>query len=307
MVPIFDFFNVYILLAGAIGLLWYYSKSTYSFWQKLNVKFLKPIPVFGNTASFVLHQKSMHETIEVLYKSFFNDPYGGFYEFRDPLLLVKDPELVSSILIKDFKNFSSRRLSLFFNPDKKINPLSVNLLTTNGKRWKALRQKMSPLFSTSKVRQMYDQMFYCVNLLTEYLDKRMDSSGSIDVAVKQLFDQLTMDIIGTCAFGIECNALESNGKFIEMCKEPFKVRSVNIIRLIVSVFSERLVALLNFRDQAKEVSDFFMSLALDTVKYRRQNGATRNDMLQLLMTLQNSHIDPEFAVQNDVKVLENGK
>lgn len=304
----FQLLNVYSFLACAIALLWYYSRSTYNYWRKLNVKFLPPIPLVGNMGSFIFGQKAFHETLDDIYKGLYDEPYGGTFQLRDPQLIVKDPQLIATLLVKDFGSFHDRATASSSNGvSRRLDPLTQNLAISTGERWKMLRQRMSPLFTSGKLRHMYDQMFSCICLLTEYVDRRLDGCGSMDVAVKQLLDRFTIDVVGTCAFGIELNALESNDRFTKMCKKVLSVRFVVYVRLLIASFSQRLVNLLGLRLLPKEATDFFVNLTLDTVDYRRQNGITRNDMLQLLMSLQNSHVDPRFSVNEDVQnILANG-
>lgn len=308
---VFDFINVYSLLACIIALLWWYSQSSYNYWSKLNVKFLKPVPFFGNTAAHALRRATLYETLDGIYKTFFDEPFGGIYQMRDPILMVKDPKMVSDVLIKDFKNFHDhydRNTGSYFNRNREANPLWVHLLRTHGERWRSLRQRMTSIFTPLQLKLMYDQIFYCVNLLTEKIDSQMNGAASVDVAAIQLLERYTIDIVGTCIFGIECNALKSNDTFARMCREVPKPRFPAFVRIILSIMGERVGSLLNLRNMRKEVSDFFLNTILDTMKFRRQNGIVRNDALQLLMDLQNSHLDPKFAAPGDSpKILPNGK
>lgn len=306
-----EFLNAYSLLACTIALLWWYGQSSYSYWRKLNVKFLKPVPFFGNTAAYTLRQESIYETIDRIYKALLNEPFGGIYLMRDPVLIVKDPKLVSAILIEDFKNFHDRQdriTASFFNRNREVNPLDLHLVRAVGERWRILRQKMTPIFTSAQLKFMHDQIFYCVNLLIEKIEQQLDGIMSVDVATKQLVERLTVDVIGTCAFGIECNSLKSNDSFPRMCKELQKPRFSAVFLTILSFMGDRLVRVLNLRHMKKEVSDFFLNTVLGTIEYRRKNGFVRNDFLQLLMGLQNSHVDPKFAVQGNSQttVLSNG-
>lgn len=303
----FDFLNVFSLLACVVALLWYYGQCSYNFWRKLNVKYLKPTPFFGNIAAFVLQQKPLHETLDRLYKALQDEPFGGIYEMRNPTLLVKDPQLISTILVTDFKNFHDRIRPFSLDRNRKLNPLFQHFFVAEGERWRILRQKMRPFFSPSKLRLMYEQISHCVSLMTEFIELQMDNTGCVDLNAKQVFERLTIDVIGTCAFGIDCNSLKSNDKLAQMCREIFKPNFAAIVRLLASSFGDRLITLLNLPNVKKEVSDFFLNLALDTVEYRRLNGVERNDLLQLLMSMQNSHEDPKFAVGDTSSVLKNGR
>lgn len=294
----FDFFNVYFLVASVLVLFWFYIRSTYNFWQKFNVKSLEPIPFFGNTAAYSLGQKTFHETIDMLYKKLVGQPYGGYYDVSDPILLVKDPNLVISILVTDFVSFHDHRSVTKLNYNRKVNPLNEHLHSNEGGRWRILRQKMRPFFSFVRMKQMHEQMLYCVSMLTRNIDAQMNETGSVDVTIKPLVDRMAIDVVGTCAFGIECNSLNSNDTVIKMCSEVFKpMKFLFAMRMATSIFGKRLAYLLNWRDNKKEKSDFFMNLVFDMIQHRRQNNIIRNDLLQLMMNLQNSSINPELACE----------
>lgn len=308
MFSIFNFLNIYSVLGCAFLLCWFYSRSVYNYWRKLKVKYLEPVPFLGNTAPTLFHLTSFHEQYEKIYKALYDERFGGIYEILQPQLIVKDPELVSAILTKDFKHFYDHGLEQMVCKDKNVDPLNANLFFADGERWKVLRQQMSPVFTSGKLKLMHDQILNCVHLLTENIDNLMGGRGSTDVGLKMLFEKLTIDIIGSCAFGIDCNSLKSNEKFSEMGRETVKLRPMVTLRMMVSIFSTRLANWLKITFLRKEVNDFFLHLALDTMDYRRQRGVNRNDLLQLLMELQNSHVDSKFAVgDKDKKILLTGK
>lgn len=227
---------------------------------------------------------------------------------HQPLLLIKDPQLITTILIKDFKYFYDRGIKFYNNKNRELDPLGTHLFFTDGERWRVLRQKMSPVFTSGKLKHMLEQISNCIDLLTKYIDDQMDGNHEVDVRLKELLEKLTIDVIGSCAFGIDCNSLKSNEEFAKMGREAVRVRLMVFVRMMLSSISQRLTDLLKITLFKKEVTDFYLKLTLDTIEYRRRNGVHRNDFLQLLMELQNSHRDPKFAVgDQDKKVLANGK
>jgi cytochrome P450 family 9 len=56
------------------------------------------LPVVTNSQSF-------WTLLLDVYKAFPNERYFGFYQYMTPVLVVKDPELIKSITIKNFENF----------------------------------------------------------------------------------------------------------------------------------------------------------------------------------------------------------
>jgi hypothetical protein len=81
---------------------WYYCVYKYSFWRKKGVKFVKPTFPFGNMRDVILLRKPLAEVIKKLYDEFPQEPYVGIYQFLSPILLIRDPELIKQMMVKDF-------------------------------------------------------------------------------------------------------------------------------------------------------------------------------------------------------------
>lgn len=300
------FLNTYAFLIYLFFLLLYLGTSSFGYWKRQKIKYKTPMPFLGNFTSFVLLKKAFHEIMHDLYEYFGDDPFGGFYQMREPILLVKDPELVHHILVKDFKNFCDRGFDFFF-PHKDLNPLSMNLFLANGDEWRSLRKKLTSIFTPSKLKPMQTQIFDCVNKLNSLIEKDMVSNFT-DQDLKLLYEKLTIDVIGSCAFGIECNSLEKNNEFTDMGYKSLKPSLTMSLKLFVSVISKKLPVKLKLLDFPHDVTTFFQSVVTETILYRRKNGIKRADLLQLLMDLQNSYIDPKYAPPvTDECIYEEGK
>ena len=81
---------------------WYYCAYKYSFWKKKGVKFIKPTIPFGNMRDAILLRKPLAEVMKKLYDEFPEEPYVGIYQFLSPMLLIRDPELIKQVMVKDF-------------------------------------------------------------------------------------------------------------------------------------------------------------------------------------------------------------
>jgi hypothetical protein len=81
---------------------WYYCVYKYSFWKEKGVKFVKPTFPFGNMRDIILVRKPKAEVVKKLYDEFPEEPYIGIYEFLSPMLLIRDPELIKQVMVKDF-------------------------------------------------------------------------------------------------------------------------------------------------------------------------------------------------------------
>lgn len=75
-------------------------------------------------------------------------PYVGLYKIREPIILVRDADIVKDILIKDFQTFGKND----FVVDEDIDPLaSKSPFFQYGQKWKTTRSQLGLCFTTGKV------------------------------------------------------------------------------------------------------------------------------------------------------------
>lgn len=93
---------------AVILVIYYYFTSTFDFWKSRGIPGPQPIPLFGNVKDVMLTRKAMSNYLLEIYKSYIGEPVIGIFARRTPVLIVKDPDLIKDILIKDFSKFADR-------------------------------------------------------------------------------------------------------------------------------------------------------------------------------------------------------
>ncbi|XP_073969705.1 probable cytochrome P450 6d5 [Rhodnius prolixus] len=250
------------------------------YWKERGVPHAEGSLFFGNLLPVLLRKMSPGELHEMFCKQFPNEPLFGFYEFMKPTLIVKDSDYIEMIFIKHFANFMDHGI---IQIDDEENPTESNLFSTNGKRWKAVRCRLSPIFSTGKLKLMFESMKGC----GEELIKQLDKGEKEDVELKDIISCFAMDTIGSCAFGIDSGSLSKpDCEFRQMGKQVFKMDISTFIKLTILMHAPRLAKFLNLTFSKPKILKYFSGIIKDTMKYRRENGYLRNDILQLLMQLQ---------------------
>lgn len=73
-------------------------------------------------------------------------------------------------------------------------PLSGTLFAMHGERWKNLRVKLTPLFTSGKLKAMFSTLIDCGVPLKRYLSKEAER-GSI-LEMREIAARYTTDIIG---------------------------------------------------------------------------------------------------------------
>uniref|UniRef100_A0A1A9ZPH4 Cytochrome P450 n=1 Tax=Glossina pallidipes TaxID=7398 RepID=A0A1A9ZPH4_GLOPL len=192
-----------------------------------------------------------------------------------------DLNLIKNILVKDFQYFSDR--GLFHN--ERDDPLTGNLLLLDGDAWRMLRQKMSGVFTIGKVKVMF---FTTVNV-AERLEQACDfivNKGVGQIEVKDLCARFTTDVIGECAFGIECNSLQDpKCKFRKMSRKLLERPRYSLLIQSLIFTNPNLARRLRMKAFGKRTTDFFMGVVRETIKLRRVNQIKHNDFMDLLIEL----------------------
>ncbi|XP_077285884.1 putative cytochrome P450 6a14 isoform X4 [Arctopsyche grandis] len=146
-----------------------------------------------------------------------------------------------------------------------------------------MRAKMTPTFTSSRMREMFDSVFRCTVEMLKYLD-----AGDTDqiLEVKELMAKLNTDVIATCAFGIDCNTFENpDGRFRQMGKRFFNLKWWQKIMQMLVFFAPKIVWYSRISMLGKEMNDFFYGIVRDAINYRKENGVVRKDFLQILIQM----------------------
>jgi cytochrome P450 family 6 len=88
--------------------IYYYLTSTFDFWRSRGVRGPKPELIFGTLKDVTLARKSAADYLIEIYNEYKNESMIGIFSRREPVLVVKDAELIKDILIKEFSKFSNR-------------------------------------------------------------------------------------------------------------------------------------------------------------------------------------------------------
>lgn len=263
--------------------LYIYYKKKHSYWLNRNVPFLEPSIPFGNIGAFVLRKTSLMRLLRDLYFEckLKGHKYTGIYLYARKALFISDPRLIKRILTTDFHYFHDR--DIYY--DEKNDPVTANLISLTGQKWKNLRAKISPTFTSGKLKTMFHTIFHCAEELSSVLHKC--TNGPVEI--KDLLTRFTTDVIGSCAFGIECNSLKDpNTEFRKYGKKVTRQGVTDVIKLVIYRNFPRLAKFMKLRVISADVSNFFIDVVRQTIDHREQNSVVRNDFMQLLIQLKNN-------------------
>lgn len=146
---------------------------------------------------------------------------------------------------------------------------------------------MSTTFSSGKMKGMFPIVYSIGENLKQTFDGIVDQNPIVEV--KDLLARFTVDVIGSCAFGLDCNSLKDpKAEFRIMGTKAFtQPRHKGIIDMFIFSFPKWAKAL-RLRQIHEEVHQFYMGVIRDTVEYRKKNSIKRNDFMNLLIELMDS-------------------
>lgn len=272
-----------ILLTGILVLIYSQIRRIYSYWERKGFKTLPGFNyIFGHFQGMLTQTESIGDFQRKIYDST-DEPFIGIYSVLRPMILVRDPELVRSILIRDFAYFSDR--GVHCNADYDI--LSTHLFALRGQQWKDMHTKLVPAFTYEKVKAMFPTLVDCGSKLQEHLDKLIKKGELLDV--REVSAAYTTNFIASIPFGIDVDTVTNpNNDFRANVNTIFAANFMNAIRSALNFFAPKLMAMLRIKSVDDGVEEFILSLVKDNLENREQNNVFRKDFFQLLVQLRNT-------------------
>ncbi|XP_020798127.1 probable cytochrome P450 6a14 [Drosophila serrata] len=272
------------LLGVVLALAYNFYQNTYTYWARMGVPHETPLPLIGNMKGVGMkyHFRDINQRIYGKFKG--KAPIAGMFMFFKRTAMILDLDLIKQVLIKDFHYFQDRGI---FN-NIRDDPLTGHLLTLEGEEWKSMRQKLTPVFTSGKMKLMSGVVVEVGHQLVDAMDKcvKEASVDDGDVEVKELCARFTTDVIGSCAFGLECYSLKDpNAEFRNKGRMIFeKPRHSMLVQAFIFT-NAKLARKLRMKVLPDELTKFFMGAVKSTIDYRLKNGVKRNDFIDQLIEL----------------------
>lgn len=248
--------------------------------RKLNVPFARwPVPLFGNVFRLLTGLEKQSDAYDRIYRQYPDAKVCGFFQTMTPTLMVRDPDLVSRILVSDFQHFTDHGFEI--HPDVLL--IARSLFFTNGEKWRRMRQKLSPAFTSSKLRDMHDQITVCCDRLTGCLTDGLKRTDVVNVS--DVFRDIAIDVFGTCVFGLNLNTMASTAgtDFKMYQKKLFQSSARQHFDLIVILLCPYVAKRLGCQTFPPDAVEFVSSVFSQVVRYRTDNDVVRNDVTRTLL------------------------
>ncbi len=262
--------------------------------------------------AFSLGKENSHVISKRQYREFEGEKFYGTYGVgpsAPPVLIVKDLDLIRSIVskltknqtaknlkvlivcciaVKDFDHFTDRTngagIPANFGRSETDEVWNHNLLSLRGQEWRDVRAAFTPIFTSGKMKMMMTFMNITSNEMTTTMARYADRGE--DLELKKLCGSFSMETIASCVFGVKADSFNpsSESQFLKHAESVF---TTDMYEAVLGVlYLTPLKALLNalkiplFRPVETR---FFMNIVKDTIRHRRETGERRNDLVDLMI------------------------
>ncbi|XP_020280583.1 cytochrome P450 9e2-like [Pseudomyrmex gracilis] len=273
-----DVWILLAILAGTIAVYYYFFKDL-NYFKKHGVLYMPPLPIVGNMGPVFFRQLSLAELSQKAYNLNRDAKYIGLFDGMNPIVMIRDPELIKTVGVKQFESFTDHRAFI----DEANDPMfGKNLFSLRGEKWKDVRSLITPAFTSSKMRSMFTLMSDCAVSFTDFLsnlppDKRI-------IQTKDCFTRYTTDVIATCVFGIKVDSMRNpNNEFYIYGKEATTMYLTRAIKFYFVRSMPRISKLLGMKFVSEHVRVFFMDIVRNTIHIRDTQDIVRPDMMQIMI------------------------
>lgn len=129
-------------------------------------------------------------------KALFPGKISGAFLGRLPILEVSDANFVYHVTTKEFSKFRNRRHIL---PGEKF---ANHIFFISDDHWKHVRHSIAPVFSTGKLKQMFELISNCADRLVEHVSRSLTAP----LPIQEFTSSFTADVIAITAFGMDVDA-----------------------------------------------------------------------------------------------------
>lgn len=162
-----------------------------------------------------------------------------------------------------------------------------SLFLLKGAKWRDMRATLSPAFTGSKMRQMFELVSDCGEQMAQTLDTKAKSAGKVDYEMKELFSRYANDVISSAAFGYKINSFDDPNNEFYLAGQNFLEfsSSKTAMRMVLILLWPKVASFFKVSIFSSKITNFFRTMVLNNMESREKQGIFRPDMINILMNV----------------------
>lgn len=167
-----------------------------------------------------------------------------------------------------------------------------SLFLMRGQRWREMRATLSPSFTGSKMRLMFELVTECADDVMKHFQRKVENGEKINVEMKDFFARYTNDVIASCAFGIKINSFTDpdNEFFVKGKKIANFGGPLGMLKMFVLLLVPKIGHFLNLKIFSDSLVESFKSNIMKTIETRKMKNIVRPDMINIIMQLREGNV-----------------
>ncbi|KAB0802332.1 hypothetical protein PPYR_04518 [Photinus pyralis] len=273
-----------LLLIFTIFYTWYVKKK-YSYWEERGVPNPKPSLILGNIGKMITWQRTLTDFFKDVYREYEGYSYVGIYNCLTPAVVLRDPDLISDLLIRNFDSFTDTMIEIA-DPIASIHPGFVER-----DRWKTLRREMVGNLTKTKIKGMLVHIEKVCEEMLEYLKRKNYCVKATDLSFK-----FTGDNVMACAYGLDGKSFITGTSLMEQIRDEMSMSTkIGSLFHTSGLFFPKLCKLFQISYLGKQVPDKFKELIAMVVTYREDSTYAYNDFANFLKESKQKNDDNYFG------------
>lgn len=235
-----------------------------------------------------------------LFKNIYADPrcsqakVMGFYVLQTPALMIRDPELIRLLLIKNFNSFLNR----YEAADHGGDPMgALTLPLAKYHNWKESRQCMSQLFTSGRLREvMYPQMTSVVHDLENYLKRKLRDLPDRVLSLSRMCQLYTTDVTGNLFYSLDVGGLrQGRSQLLKKTKELFRTNPRKVLDFMSVFFLPKWTNLVGARVFSEDYAQFMRDLVKEHEEPKEADLINQLQRFQLSRSSDHYSQHPDFV------------
>ncbi|XP_077296726.1 cytochrome P450 9e2-like [Arctopsyche grandis] len=252
-----------------------------NYWKQKKVPFEKPTFFFGNYKPVFSGSKHFGLLYSHFYDKFKNAAYVGLYRLWTPDILIRDPELIRNVLVKDFQSFANNDFDL----DPKVDPIfASNIFSQTGEVWKKNRAAWTASMTSNKIRNAFEKINERCNVMIDHIKKQIKEKPNEALETKDLSLNFFTDAVVSSVLGLEVNSfVEKDNPYKKVAGSFFAPSFWFGLLTMTFIISPTLAKFLKIRFVPKHIENELVKMARKVYESRKTTGFHKNNSFDSIL------------------------